>query len=68
MKKARTRYIKNNDGTKKSVLKFREGHDEDLYEDEDETLLKQKKDVGKRLHRKKTVKDDFWDSGLINKN
>lgn len=68
MKKAKTRYIKNSDGSKKSILKFKDALDDEFYEDEDTTESKKRKDVGKRLHRKKTAKDDFLDSELRSKN
>ncbi len=68
MKKAKTRYIKNSDGSKKSSLKFRDTLDDEFYEDEDTTESKKRKDVGKRLHRKKTAKDDFLDDELRSKN
>ncbi|MBF0200033.1 MAG: hypothetical protein HQK66_01745 [Desulfamplus sp.] len=67
MKKAKTRYIKNSDGSKKSVLKFRDDHDEDISE-EDGKPEKQNKNVGKRFHRKKTAEDEFWDNQGKNRN
>ncbi len=68
MKKAKTRYIKNSDGSKKSILKFKDGLDDEFYEDQGTMESKRRKDVGKRLHRKKTAKDDFLDSELRTKN
>lgn len=64
MKKAKTRYIKNSDGSKKSILKFKDTLDDEFYGDEGITESKKRKDVGKRLHRKKTAKDDFLDDEL----
>ena len=68
MKKAKVRYIKKSDGSKKSVLKFKDTLDDEFYEDEKTMESKRRKDVGKRLHRKKTAKDDFLDKELRVKN
>ena len=68
MKRAKTRYIKNSDGSKKSILKFKDGLDGEFYEDQGAMVSKRCKDVGKRLHRKKTAKYDFLDSELRTKN
>lgn len=65
MKKTKLRYQKNDEGARKSILKFR-----DFDEDEDENLpeghkgnsARRRKDVGTRVHREKNVKDDFWTS------
>lgn len=64
MKKAKGRYIKKNDGSKKSVLKFKIHRDEDSLDQNTEfSRPRQHKDVGKRLHRKRTAKDDFLELG-----
>ncbi|SMC65793.1 hypothetical protein SAMN02746065_106159 [Desulfocicer vacuolatum DSM 3385] len=67
MKKAKNRYIKNSDGSKKSILKFKDTVDDEFYGDENITKSKKRKNVGKRFHRKKTAKDDFLDNELRNK-
>ena len=57
MKKSRVRHIKNSDGSKKLILKFKDIHDEDS----DEKLLRRRKDIEKRRHRRQSFKDEFWD-------
>lgn len=59
MKRERSSILKNDDGTKRSMIKFRDYDDFDDGDDIREHSKKRLKDVGKRLHRKKTVKDDF---------
>ncbi|MBU1169952.1 MAG: hypothetical protein KKD44_10360 [Proteobacteria bacterium] len=62
MKKSKLRYQKTDDGAKKSILKFRdyeEDVDDEIFDDEKGSSGKRRKDVGKRFHRKKTLKDDF---------
>lgn len=59
MKKVKPKYRKTDDGEKKSILKFRDY--EDIDEDESPQVhgKKKRKDIGKRLHRIRTMKDDF---------
>ncbi|MBU0993570.1 MAG: hypothetical protein KJ737_13825 [Proteobacteria bacterium] len=33
----------------------------DDLDDEDDWKPRKKKDVGRRFHRKRTIKDDFWE-------
>lgn len=56
MKKVKSRFRKTDESGKKSILKFRDYEDEAYGEDPSK---KRRKDVGKRLHRQKTAKDDF---------
>lgn len=61
MKKVKTRYRKTDDGEKKSILKFRDYEEEEENDESSSwgSSKKRRKDIGKRLHRKKTMKDDF---------
>ena len=52
--------------SKKNKEDIAQDRDENLenhvdYEDEDDWKPRKKKDGGKRSHRKRTIKDDFWD-------
>jgi hypothetical protein len=60
--KKKIRYQKTEDGNKKSVLKFKDYYDDDMDDSDIEFNTKRKKDVGKRLHRKDTMKEHFLDN------
>jgi len=64
MKKTKSRYIKSSDGSRKSILKFKDAFNDDFYEDKKTTGSKKRKDVGKRFHRKKSAKYNFLDNEL----
>lgn len=60
MKKVKFRYQISDEGEKKSIMKFRDVEDDDDDRgSERDPDPRRRKDVGKRLHRKKTPKDDF---------
>lgn len=53
---------------KKNNLEDSQNDNEDMEQliddsdDEDDWKPRRKKDVGRRFHRKRTIKDDFWES------
>ena len=59
MKKTKLRYQKNDENSKKSVLKFRDYYDDDLDDEERESYNKRRRDEGKRMHRKHKIQDEF---------
>jgi hypothetical protein len=62
MKKNRFKHQKTEDSGGKFNMKFRDFDDDDSYGLGDESRGKRRKDTGKRQHRKKTMKDEFWES------
>lgn len=62
MKKTKSRIKKTDESMKKNVLKFRDYYDEELDDEEFELYRKERKNQGKRKHRKNSVKDEFPDN------
>ncbi len=59
MKKSKFNHTDDEPRYNKTDRKRQDAYD---YEEEEEYIPRKRRDAGKRFHRKKTLKDQFWDN------